>query len=795
MLRPLLFLSALIGPVARSQQADVLREFDISSCAFPYFGKSYSTVYISMTDQHFAVCFTGYYDPQSSGDCVVGPPTTSTSYSYGSRQANPGDKDKYSSGLSSISESLTCELGVRGYYGADVYLYFGKFNTEAALLISTRASGSHSFDVQIDGVTVETLNINNTGSTPETNTYLDISGCRESGVVYRPGDVISSEPSNCTKVICNQTAVITPTECGILERCPGDGNCILDPICTVTGPTIINFYGQVNSVPDRCVYILLAGYGIAIFANFPERRRKDVNFLDSLTLWTDDSVIVLKQDGRVLVDGELLTLNSSAHMVDIVEISKNETGITVKSTEYEFVTHIFFDGHKAQMSITGPAGRDPYGTGLCAYPGDVEHMKFPYIEARDCDVEHNDTVDSTIDCEDMTERCGLLNETIFSSCHSHTDPTPYITACADTLCSYPDVDGLYCQFMEAYARACSLRSNDTLDWRTETGCSSPQVFCQDRICSDHEFCAQTVGGEPACFCRAIFASPYRSTDSYGEPMVCDQTSASVTLVGCLLEEKGFDYTALHLNDETCRGETDELTHMVTFSFNSSNICGAVVTANNSQLIYKNTITSSSDVIIRNNQVNIDFSCVFAQPDIKTMSFRVRESSVVQQITSGSWNYNLTMKAYTNAGLTQAVESGTEVQLNQKVWAELDTEGLEGGLFSVVTDACWATDQESPSASPRHDLIIDGCANPADQTVEVEGNGMGTSTSFSFNMFQFPGSSGEVYLHCQVHLCAHNNETCTPVGLPNTPHTHEPAARHWRTVRTGRLLACWFTHIQ
>nr|XP_046236165.1 uromodulin-like [Scatophagus argus] len=120
-----------------------------------------------------------------------------------------------------------------------------------------------------------------------------------------------------------------------------------------------------------------------------------------------------------------------------------------------------------------------------------------------------------------------------------------------------------------------------------------------------------------------------------------------------------------------------------------------------------------------------------------------------------------MKTYTNAGLTQAVESGTEVRLNQKVWVELDTEGLEGGLFSVVTDTCWATDQESPSASPRYDLIIDGCANPADQTVEVQGNGMGPSTSFSFNMFQFPGSSGDIYLHCQVHLCAHDIETCTP----------------------------------
>nr|XP_046237597.1 uncharacterized protein LOC124055046 [Scatophagus argus] len=356
MLRPLLFLSALIGLVARSQQADVLREFDISSCAFPYFGKSYSTIYISMTDQHFAVCFTGYYDPESSGDCVVGPPTTSTSISYGSGQADGGDEDQYLSGLSSISESLTCELSVRGDYGDNVYLYFGKFNTEAALLISTTASGSHSFDVQVDGVAVETLNINNTGSTPETNTYLDISGCRESGVVYRPGDVISSEPSNCTKVICNQTAVITPTECGILERCPGDGNCILDPICTVTGPAIIDFYGQVNSVPDRCAYVLMSSQSVAgfqVIANFLERRRKDVSFVDSVTLRLTEknALIVLKQGGIVLLNGEPQTLSSSPQSFFGVELLKKETGITVKLPFSDYITYVFFDGDTTQISF------------------------------------------------------------------------------------------------------------------------------------------------------------------------------------------------------------------------------------------------------------------------------------------------------------------------------------------------------------------------------------------------------------------------------------------------------------
>lgn len=62
----------------------------------------------------------------------------------------------------------------------------------------------------------------------------------------------------------------------------------------------------------------------------------------------------------------------------------------------------------------------------------------------------------------------------------------------------------------------------------------------------------------------------------GEPTVCSQKSASINLANCLLEDKGIDYSVLHLNDPACKGEMDNLTHMVTFDSNSHN-CGAVLT--------------------------------------------------------------------------------------------------------------------------------------------------------------------------------------------------------------------------
>lgn len=81
-------------------------------------------------------------------------------------------------------------------------------------------------------------------------------------------------------------------------------SCLLHAICTVTGPSVIDFYGQLDYVRDRCVYSLLEITPISNFrllAKFQERRRKDVSFLDSVKLQLNNVSFHLKQGGRVLV--------------------------------------------------------------------------------------------------------------------------------------------------------------------------------------------------------------------------------------------------------------------------------------------------------------------------------------------------------------------------------------------------------------------------------------------------------------------------------------------------------------
>ncbi|XP_040913273.1 uncharacterized protein LOC121194439 [Toxotes jaculatrix] len=726
-------LLVLVYLAALSQLADS-QVIDVTACPMYYFGQIYKTFYVSKT--------------KLENDCVlVKHPTVNTAVKDLQSTSKPLGSN-YHVGLPQLQGTSSCYSGVDFFESSTSKLIvaFRQFQTQSAQFIYVRDSSQVEVTQLLGGVKVDVW-------TARGVTYTDISACRHSGVVLKPNQ--EGCGSDRTFAKCSSIAVLTLTP----FRCNEP-----DATCTVTASSAIDFSGSVDHVPGRCAYSLLSHLDVQLLAVFQDRRRKDVSFLDHVILKKTGVSIHLGQSGRVQLNNALLRLDSSPLLLHGVALSKDQTGVTAFIPFPGFNMSVFFDGNTAQIHMTGSL----FSYGLCHNSSSLlSDVKSSEFSSPSCEMQYPEPADRTINCTMMTERCNLLREAPFTTCHNHTDPEPFIAACTNTLCSYPAVDGLsQCQFLEAYARACSLQTNTTLHgWRSTTGCSSSQVVCQDTVCSAHEFCAQDISGGTSCFCRATFASKYRSTNTLGEPTVCGQNSASVSLVGCLLEEDGIDYSMLHLNDQSCKGQMDNLTHMVTFNFDSSNTCGTVVMANGSQIIYKNTImtqnSSASDIITRQDEVKIDFSCFYTQPDIKSMAFRIKDSSVIEQIVSGAWNYTLTMKAYSDADRTQAIDPSTEILLQQAVWVELKTEGLDDKLVALVTDSCWATNQPSPSESLRYDLIVKGCPNPADKTVKVGANGLGTSNYFSFNMFQFSGKTGDVYLHCKLNLCVRKNNTCAP----------------------------------
>lgn len=59
----------------------------------------------------------------------------------------------------------------------------------------------------------------------------------------------------------------------------------------------------------------------------------------------------------------------------------------------------------------------------------------------------------------------------------------------------------------------------------------------------------------------------------GDPTVCTENSATLVLAGCLLEAKGIDHNILHLEDQSCKGDWNDTTHMKTFYMDSTTTCG------------------------------------------------------------------------------------------------------------------------------------------------------------------------------------------------------------------------------
>ncbi|XP_029018904.1 uncharacterized protein LOC114862591 [Betta splendens] len=746
MFHPLVYLSAL-SLLTGAAADEIINGSSVlnTSCPFNYYGQTYKQIYVTLSNDTFAICFNGFYDPRTRGDCIVGPQFPHHRITF------------YTYTWSYYPHYYYCNMGL---YTSDYYnynfsytqFYFHNSDREASVSLYGGNRGSWVYNVQVNGVTVDTLNITNNPSTYSSYASVDIRGCRLSGVVYKPGAVLTTNPENCSSVICDEALVLRRVTCNPWEQCQGNGICA-SHTCTVTGPTVIDFNGQLNSIQDRCTYSLLSHFSVPslqVLANFQERRRKDVSFLDSVTLVLNgsDIHIHLKQGGVVQVNDTPLTLNGLAEIVDGVELSKDQTGVTAKLTFASYTASVFFDGYTAQIHTAVPAGTRL--SGLCTNSSvSLSQVMLPGYSDDDCEILYDDAAYSTvINCPVATQRCNDLRAPPFTSCNTLVDPQPYINACVDTLRRYPLVDKLYCQFLQAYARACSLSSNDSVgNWWSGLGCSPPQAFCQDRICSSHEFCGQNADGGISCLCRALFAASYDSTGALGNSVVCSHNSASITLAGCLLERRNINYLTLHLNNRSCTGQMDELTHMITFNFNTGNTCGALITYDNDRIEYSNTITAEDRSPGMNFSMN--FSCYYTEPEIKSIGFRFKSSSVIQQITSGAWSYNLTMTSYTSV----------EVRPDQRIWVELKADGLNDSMVFVVTDSCWASTDQSPRGGQRYNLIMNGC--PATQSVKMQGNGQGTSNHFSFTIFQLNGQIGDVYLHCKVQLCVIGNN-CIPV---------------------------------
>ncbi|KAL2099745.1 hypothetical protein ACEWY4_004139 [Coilia grayii] len=134
-----------------------------------------------------------------------------------------------------------------------------------------------------------------------------------------------------------------------------------------------------------------------------------------------------------------------------------------------------------------------------------------------------------------------------------------------------------------------------------------------------------------------------------------------------------------------------------------------------------------------------------------------------KLPPGKGTYQIQMIPYEDADFTQLFSGAVAETSDEKIYISVDVDGVDSRQFSSVLDLCWATPTNNSASSITWSLITKQCANPEDGTVEVFQNGVSTSSRFSFRMFTFEGHSPQLYLHCSLHLCLLDGNSCALVA--------------------------------
>ncbi|KAM9837983.1 pancreatic secretory granule membrane major glycoprotein GP2-like [Aulostomus maculatus] len=254
---------------------------------------------------------------------------------------------------------------------------------------------------------------------------------------------------------------------------------------------------------------------------------------------------------------------------------------------------------------------------------------------------------------------------------------------------------------------------------------------------------------------------------------CEGSSGTISVSRCQLFEAGFPSSSLHLQDESCNGTLQD--GRLVFHFNNnSQLCGTVLMSNGTHFMYKNTIQNEKDpgegLISRHSSIHLSFSCEYSLTEAVSMDVGINsvESVVKKHLPSGQGQYNIRMMPYQDSGFNSPLTSvnNMEMELDQRLYIKVWTEGVDDSEIATVLDSCWATPVNIANHPVRWNLISEGCANPKDDTVEMIQNGVSSVARFSFRMFTFTDQSS-IYLHCSVRYCLSSHNNCSPQCHPGS----------------------------
>jgi len=276
-------------------------------------------------------------------------------------------------------------------------------------------------------------------------------------------------------------------------------------------------------------------------------------------------------------------------------------------------------------------------------------------------------------------------------------------------------------------------------------------------------------------------------DSSSLTVKCTPGGISVNADVCSFTAIGVDTADVKLaaEGEGCDATVDD--EHVSFDIPASETCGTTATLaeDKTTIVFANKLVAktgtASGSISRVQEVEIDFSCALALDQQVSLEDAISPtvSQISVDVAQQDSSYDVSMGVFTDNTFTEAVGDDYAPKVPEKIFFALT---VASGDMQLEARKCWATPTADSEDTTNYVFLEDGCSTQSADDLEVTQNGSGTTAGFGLSAFTFVGAEqSNVFIHCDVHLCDSNVETCGTVC------TAEDATERRRRRRVGLRL--------
>ncbi|XP_073503720.1 uncharacterized protein [Phyllobates terribilis] len=246
-------------------------------------------------------------------------------------------------------------------------------------------------------------------------------------------------------------------------------------------------------------------------------------------------------------------------------------------------------------------------------------------------------------------------------------------------------------------------------------------------------------------------------------LICGPEYMTVTFLISDLKKIKVDINKMHLIDSICMGSPNVNTVSIQ-SPTKVGKCGTYVSVNGTHAIYKNKIFLKPDpsgIIYRDDYI-VNFSCIY--PLTMEISLGTVLNPILSTITidiTGSGLFEVKMAIFKDPAYVIPRQEGDVLSTKDILYVGVTITEGDTDHFDLVMKNCFATPTNNPHDNLKYYIIKDSCKNKQDNTIHVAANGIASFGQFSVQAFQFIKGYGQIFLHCQVHLCEKSG-SCVPV---------------------------------